>query len=208
MLADRYRHGAAGALDLVGQLGAGRRGAEHQDAAAVELIRVAVIDRADPGDTRRRRFVKRRNAGDVAGAAGQHDRAAAPLAAIGGDHISATVALHRGDVGMGLHRRRNGARITVDEFDGLGHRAVAVGIVALIAVAGQPALPVGRQQAQRIPALGTPCMGDLTALQHDMIDGALRQAPAHRQAGLAAADDNGCGGTNRTRSRRQPRQVN
>ena len=44
----------------------------------------------------------------------------------------------------------------VDELDDLGHRHEAVGIGAVVRVAGQPALPVRRQQAQRVPALVPP----------------------------------------------------
>src|SRR5262249_51939823 len=66
----------------------------------------------------------------------------------------------------------------------------AVRIVALVGEAGQPALPVGREQAERIPALGTPGIGDLAALDHHVIDRAQRETPAHRQTGVAGANDN------------------
>ena len=82
----------------------------------------------------------------------------------------------------------------------LGHRDEAVGIVALVAEAGQPALPVGREQAERVPALGPPRVGDLAALEHHVVDGALGEAPAHRQAGMAGADDDGGRGAHGTRS--------
>ena len=72
------------------------------------------------------------------------------------------------------HRRRDRARVAVDERDDLRHRPEAVGIVAVVAEAGQPALPVGRQQAERIPALGAPRVGDLAALEHDMVDASAR----------------------------------
>src|SRR5690606_32374257 len=81
------------------------------------------------------------------------------------------------------------ARIGVDERDHLGHGAIAVGIVARVAEARQPALPVGRQQPERVPALGAPRVGDLAALEHDVIDAALAQAPAHGEAGVPGADD-------------------
>ena len=59
-------------------------------------------------------------------------------------------------VGAGLDRRRDRPRIARDEIDGLRHRPETVGIVALVAEAGQPALPVGREQPERIPALRPP----------------------------------------------------
>ena len=77
--------------------------------------------------------------------------------------------------------------------DDLGHRHEAVGIVAVVAEAGQPALPVRREQAQRVPALGPPRVGDLAALEHHVVDRALGEAAAHRQPGVAGADDDGRG---------------
>ena len=69
------------------------------------------------------------------------------------------------------------------------HRHVAVGIRAVVAIAGQPALPVGRQQPQRVPALAPPGVRDLAALEHHVIDRALGETPARRQAGMPGADD-------------------
>src|SRR5262249_52018356 len=63
--------------------------------------------------------------------------------------------------------------------------------VAGVAEARQPALPVWREQPQRIPALGAPRVGDLAALEDQMIDRALGEAPAHGEAGVAGADDDG-----------------
>ena len=75
--------------------------------------------------------------------------------------------------------------------DHLGHRHEAVGIGAFVAIAGQPALPVRRQQPQRIPALAAPGVGHLAALEHDVIDRALAEAAARRQPGVPGADDDG-----------------
>ena len=79
-------------------------------------------------------------------------------------------------------------RVAVEEIDDLGHGAVAVGIVAVIAEARQAALPVGRQQAKRVPAFGAPRIGHLAALDDDMLDRALGEAAAHRQPSMAGAD--------------------
>src|SRR5262249_23945935 len=65
----------------------------------------------------------------------------------------------------------------------------AVGIGAVVAVTGQPALPVRRQQPQRVPALAPPGIRDLAALEDDVIDRALGEAPAGRQSRMAGADD-------------------
>ena len=71
----------------------------------------------------------------------------------------------------------------------LGHRHEAVGIRAFVAIAGQPALPVRRQQPQRVPAFAAPGVGHLAALEHHVIDRALGEAAARRQSGVPGADD-------------------
>ena len=72
-----------------------------------------------------------------------------------------------------LDRRRDDLGVTVDERDDLRHGPVAVRIVAFVAVAWQAALPVRRQQPERIPALGPPRVGDHPAFEHDVVDAAL-----------------------------------
>src|SRR6185295_1536579 len=79
----------------------------------------------------------------------------------------------------------------LDERDCFGHRAEAVGIRTVVAVARKPALPVGREQPQRIPALRFPRVGDLTPLEDHVVDRAGGEAVAHRQAGVTRADDDG-----------------
>jgi hypothetical protein len=65
----------------------------------------------------------------------------------------------------------------------------AVRIVARVAPARQLALPVGRDEAERVPALRAPAVHEAALLDHQVVDAALLQAVAQRQAGLAAADD-------------------
>ena len=98
---------------------------------------------------------------------------------------------------MGPHRRRDRLRIARDEVDDLGQRPVAVGIVALVAEARQPALPVGRQQAQRIPALGAPAVRDFAALEQHVVDRTLGEAAAHGKSRVPRADDDGGDGASR-----------
>ena len=108
---------------------------------------------------------------------------------------------------------RTGAAATLgearDELDDLGHRHEAVGIGAVVAIAGQAALPVRRQQPQRVPALAAPGVRHLAALEHDVIDRALAEAAARRQPGVPGADDDRRdvfdGGL---RLRRRPRRAN
>ena len=99
--------------------------------------------------------------------------------------------LHRRDAVCGANRRRETRGEARDELDHLAHGHVAVGIGAVVAMAGQPALPVRREQAQRIPALVPPGIRDLAALEHDVIDRAVGEQPARREAGVAGADDDG-----------------
>ena len=73
--------------------------------------------------------------------------------------------------------------------DDLGHRHEAVGVVAVVAPAGQPGLPVRREQAERVPALGPPRVRHLTALEDHVVDRALGEAATHRQPGVAGPDD-------------------
>ena len=184
------RDRAARALDFVRDLGAARRSADDQDAAVGELAGIAVL-------LRRQRA--RSTRGTRSAKAGTPAMLQAPEASTTVRHRQSpwsvrtrypvSVAAHRGDRRVGPHRRRDRLRIVRDEVDDLGQRPVAVGIVALVAESRQPALPVGRQQPQRIPALGAPAMGDLAALQHHVIDRALREATAHGEAGVPGTDD-------------------
>ena len=139
------------------------------------------------------RLGKRRDLREVARPACEHDALALPGALVGGHLVALASRAHRTHRGVGPHRGRYRLGVALDEGDGLGHRAEAVGIVALIAVAGQPALPVGREQAQRVPPLRLPRVGHLAALEDHMVDRALREAPAHGQPGMAGPDDNGGG---------------
>ena len=95
----------------------------------------------------------------------------------------------RRDRGVRAHRRGGDLGKARDELDHLGHRHEAVGIGAFITIAGQPGLPVGRQQPQRVPALAAPGVGHLPALEHDVIDRALTEAAAGRQPGVPGSDD-------------------
>ena len=88
---------------------------------------------------------------------------------------------------------RTGARETAgearDELDHLAHRHVAVGIGAVVAKARQAALPVGREQPQRVPALAPPGVRHLAALEHDVVDRPVGEEAARGEAGVPGADD-------------------
>ena len=183
--------GRPDAMDLVGQLHAGRRRADDEHAAVGQLIGIAIS-----------RAVKRlrSRAAAPARSAGTLARLQAPLAS------TTAAAVELAAVGRRRDSRRRSALTDVtvvcvrtgaaetaakrdDERDHLGHRHEAVGIVAVVTIAGQPALPVRRQQPQRVPAFAAPGVGDLAAFEHHVIDRALAEAAARRQPGVAGADD-------------------
>jgi hypothetical protein len=56
-------------------------------------------------------------------------------------------------------------------------------------IARESTLPIRRQQPKRVPALAAPGVGDLAALEHHVIDGALAETSARRQARMPGADD-------------------
>ena len=66
---------------------------------------------------------------------------------------------------------------------------VAVGIGAFVTVARQPALPVWSQQPQRVPAFSPPRVGDVSPLEHDVVERPLAEEVAGGEAGMARTDD-------------------
>jgi hypothetical protein len=64
----------------------------------------------------------------------------------------------------------------------------AVRVAALIGEARQLALPVRRDQAEGVPALGAPGVPGAMFLQHHVVDAAAGEVPADRKPGLAGAD--------------------
>lgn len=69
----------------------------------------------------------------------------------------------------------------------LGHEAVLVR--AVVAVAGQPGHPIGREQPERIPTFGAPRLRHLSPLDDDVLDAPAGEGVAHRQARLTRSDD-------------------
>ena len=156
MLAGREPDLPARGLDLVRQLHAGGRAADHQHAALGQVRGAAIVHRRDRGDARRQLGGTGRNLWQVAGAAGQHDDPGLPVAPVGPDVIAAIAGRELRDPRLVLHRGGDGPGIARQHVHDLGHVPVAVRVVALVAIARQAALPVGRQQGQRVPALGAP----------------------------------------------------
>jgi hypothetical protein len=196
VFADRQDHRPAGAVDFVRDLRAARRCADNHDAAVGEPAGIAVLLRRELRDRARHPLGEGRDAGNVAGAGSEHERAASPVALIGAHEVSRLGRAHRCHGRVGPYRRGDRLRVVRKEVDNLGQRSVAVGIVALVVVSRQPALPVGRQQVQRIPALGAPAMRHLAALEHHVINRPLREATTHGEAGVAGPDDHRGDGAN------------
>ena len=182
MLADRERHMPAGATQLVRKLQPGRRCAYDEHAARIQLSGIAVLFRCQ----RRHRLWQcggnRRDAWNAMRSARHDDRAALPLAAVGYDSEALIGLAYRRHRRAGFCRCAHESCVAVNEFDHFAHWHIPVRLGAGVAVSGQAALPIRRQQAQRIPSLAPPRIADLAALQHNVIDRVLRQASAHRES--------------------------
>ena len=62
-------------------------------------------------------------------------------------------------------------------------------LIACIDLARKRKAPIGKLEAQRIPALRAPALSHASPLEHQVFAASLRKVIAHREAGLAAADD-------------------
>ena len=189
MLTDRERHRSPRAANLVGELNPCSRRADDQHAAVGQSGRIPIVERGDLLDGRRQRRAHRRHARNVVSAARKHDAAAADIAAGRRDAIAVIGPRHRRDVRIGADRRARHGGEARDEVDHLGHRHVAVRIRAVVVMVGQPALPVGRQQSQRVPALAPPGVRHLPALEEDVIDRTLAEEPARREPSVTGPDN-------------------
>jgi hypothetical protein len=68
--------------------------------------------------------------------------------------------------------------VGVEIVDDLAAQHEAMGIVAGIRETRQPALPIGRDEAERVPALGAPGVAADMAFEDQMLDAFLAQMPA------------------------------
>src|SRR5206468_8716355 len=94
--------------------------------------------------------------GPVAGAAGDDDGPAGDLAAARRDQVTVPGLPHRGDILAGPDRRAGDRGEALDEIGHLAGGHVPVRVLAFVAKARQAALPVRREQPQRVPALAAP----------------------------------------------------
>src|SRR4029077_1224428 len=112
-------------------------------------------------------------------------------AVAGRDVISRLVVPYRCDRGLGAHGRIRERAVARDERDNLADAHIAVRIRPLVAIARQTALPVRREEPQRIPAFVPPGIRYLSALEDDLVDRSFGQTPAGGEAGMPGADHDG-----------------
>ena len=86
------------------------------------------------------------------------------------------------------HRRLEPRRVALEVLDELVAGHESVGVVPLVLTPGQQHAPIRRHQAEAVPA-PTPGLPHATFLEHEVLDARLRQLVAHREPGLACADD-------------------
>ena len=153
------------------------------------MARIAVIEGRHGLNVWRQCLRERRHAGDVAGAARQHHGAALQHARIRRDGVPDVCTCDRGDGGVRAHGSGDHHRVARDELHYFAHGHVAVRITAFVVIPGQSALPVGRQQTKRIPALPAPGIRRLSALEHDVVDGASSETLARRKTRMPGPDD-------------------
>ena len=195
--ADGDRHVAAGRPELVGELDAGRRGADHQHAPVRQRAGVAVLARHHLVNVRGQGARRRRHGGPVAPAGGDDDVGGQPGRPVGAD-LEPVVPLAQqahGRVLLDGRVERVGVPGEVPAERGRGPEPVRVG--AAVGLARQGVHPVRGQQVQRVPGVAAPALPDPATLEHDVVTPAVGQAAAGGQAGLARADDDGVGDAHR-----------
>src|SRR4029077_19162562 len=77
----------------------------------------------------------------------------------------------------------------LNNTDDFPPRHVAARFRAFVAKARKPALPVGGEQPQRVPAFGPPGIRHLAALEHDVVDRPVAEEAARGQARVPRTDD-------------------
>ena len=191
---DRQENPPARAQQLVGDLHSRRACSDHQHRTVGQLPGIAVRHRVQlhhagvVGHHRRdHRALERPGGGhDAAGVehpVGRVDAEPEP-AGVPADLPHLHAAAHRGLDPPGV-----GDEVVGDLL--LGREAVGV---AVEGEAREPVVPGGSVGHQRVPARRAPALRDPAPLEHDVGHAVAAQVLAHRQPGLAAADDDGVGG--------------
>jgi hypothetical protein len=166
-------------VQVLGDLAAGLAGTDHQNRAVRKPARTAVCGGVGLLDPLGQPPGQRRNRRRVIRAGGHHDL-------VGGEVPGARAELehpagaptHPRDAHPLRQRRPEVRRIVLEVADYLVADHEAVRISALIGVAGELALPVRRNQAERVPTPYLPLVSDLVRLDDDVLHAALSQAVA------------------------------
>ena len=108
VLAHGQRDRSARAVDLVGELDPGRRGADHEHAAVLELIGVAVVDRRERADRGGSASASLGTHGTLHAPVASTTARGVPVAAVGAHQVAGIGAAHRRHPGMGPHRGGDG----------------------------------------------------------------------------------------------------
>ncbi len=193
MFADRQRDGSAGPGQLGGQLHPCRGGADDEDATVGERVRSAIVERGPLSDGRRERGGANRHERDSAGSGGDENGVGVPGGVVGSNVKAAARVAHGVHGGLGVDGSADPVRVAPDHVRDLGSGEEAVGVGLPGGLAGQSEHPVGCEQTQSGPPSRAPRVGDVTAVEHDVFDGSFAQPVAHREAGVAGADDDGGG---------------
>ncbi len=186
--AHRQVHLAAGQVQVLGDLAAGLAGAHHQHRSLGQGVRITIGGGVQLGQVVGQGVGAGRHLGLVVDAHRHDHPVGAQRAPVGAHPVAAAGSrrdLLHGDAFP--QRRRKGSPEALHPGDDLVLDHEAVRVVAVIGVAGQPALPVRRDQGEAVPAFVFPGVEGLVLFQHQMVDVMAAQPVAGGQAGLAAA---------------------
>ena len=199
-------HAAAGEVQVLGDLAARLAGAHHEDRAPGELAGVAVVSGMHLDHVVGQPLGHPRSPWDLVGTGRHHDLVGGQGPHVGADLEAPPAGAQPGDTHP-LHQRR-GERgdepVEVVEDPVADHEPV--GVVPVVGEAGQRALPVRGDQAEGVPAPVAPLVAGGLRLEHDVVEAAPGEPPAHRQPRLAAADhdDGAVAAVERRAGRRDP----
>ena len=183
-------HLAAGQMQVLGNLRTGLPRAHHQYRPFWQRLRIAILRRLQLHDLRWQSLCHAWHDRRVVSARCHHHVVSREITLRGGHRIGTVLlALHAADLGVLEQRRIDHRNEPIEVSDDLVLFHEAVRIVAGIRVARQCALPVRRDETERIPTLLAPGVRDGLLFEHKVIEACLLQVIADRQTRLPAADD-------------------
>src|SRR5690606_24870903 len=117
------------------------------------------------------------------------DVAGTPRSAIGAHDEPIGNPMDPLDGGVGLDRCAERTCVAVEVSSEVGCAHVAVGVGALVAMAGKTAHPVRGERAQRVPSFAHPALTDTATVEDHVVVAESGQVPACGEPGLPGADD-------------------